>query len=107
MKMIMAVISKKSGDKVLEALVSAGYMATFNETRGGMLRQSQLTIYLGLEDEDVAPALRIIKENCKLRTSLHKAGHPGEDSQPTPELGTFQLGSAVVFIWELEKIEKY
>lgn len=107
MKMIMAVISKKSGDKVLEALVSAGHMVTFNETRGGMLRQSQLTIYLGLEDKDVAPVLQIIKENCKLRTSLHKVSSDGEEGQPTPELGTFQLGNAVVFIWQLDKIEKY
>ena len=38
MKMMMAVISKHSGEKVLEKLVSEGYMATFNETRGGMLR---------------------------------------------------------------------
>lgn len=107
MKMIMAVISKKSGDKVLEELVSAGYMATFNETRGGMLRQSQLTIYLGLKDEDVAPVLQIIKDNCKLRTSLHKVSNNGNEGQSVPEAGTFQLGNAVVFIWQLDQIAKY
>lgn len=107
MKMIMAVISKKSGEKVLESLVDAGFMATFSETRGGMLRQSQLSIFLGVEDDAVPKVLEIIKRNYKLQKSVHQVKADQDEDVPVPETGSFQLGNAAVFIWQLDKIEKY
>ncbi len=107
MKMMMAVISKHSGEKVLEKLVSEGYMATFNETRGGMLRQSQLSIFLGVQDEDVANVLAMIKAHCKLQKTIHKVSNDEAEPALVPETGRFQLGGAVVFVWQLDQIEKY
>lgn len=107
MKMLMAVISRKPAEKVLDKLVNAGYMATFSETRGGMLRQSQLSVFLGVEDEAVPDVLRIIKENCKESQSIHQVQQDEDQNEVYPETGRFQLGSAVVFIWQLNEIHKY
>ena len=56
MKMIMAIVPRKYGDDVLSALINAGH-SNFSETRGGMLRQSQLTLFIAGSSRDVQTAL--------------------------------------------------
>ena len=39
MRMVMAVVPRDQASRVMEALIAAGYKATFTDSRGGMLRQ--------------------------------------------------------------------
>jgi uncharacterized protein YaaQ len=50
MKMVMVVVPANSAEKVLNALVNAGHTATYAETRGGMLRQSQFSLFIALKE---------------------------------------------------------
>ena len=100
----MAVVPKSSGTMVLDALTNAGYTATYNETRGGVLRQSQLTLYIGVKESDVDLVLDLIKSHCKTESKIHYSHTPDRfDPNGHPPIIT---GGAVFFIWKLEKFEK-
>lgn len=107
MKMIMAIVPKKNGDDVLSALTNAGFTATFSETRGGLMRQSQLTLFIAVRNSDVQTALNVITESCNGIESIHHGYGLRADCEPHMENEGVTLGksSAVVFIWALDKFQ--
>ena len=94
MKMVMTIVPKKFAEETLNAIIEAGFTATFFETRGGMLRQSQTTIFSAVKDEDLVKFLRAITPDIDSDNTLH-AGF-GIEKQMITYNGT------VVFIWSLE-----
>ena len=105
-KMILAVIPRDHTNEVLDALVDSGFTATFGESRGGMLRQSQHSLFIALEAEELEEALSIIKEHCRTVSRVEKK-EKGEDRSIGSKPVTTDLGGAVVFIWDIERIETY
>ncbi len=107
MKMIMAIVPRKYGDDVLSALINAGFTATYSETRGGMLRQSQLTLYIAVRSSEVQTALNLITDSCNEIESIHHGYGLHVDCEPHMENEAAPLGksSAVVFIWTLDKFQ--
>ncbi len=122
MKMVMAVVPRRYGDEALALLNNAGFTATYSETRGGMLRQSQMTLFIGVRTRDLQPVLDIISEACPGENVIHqgyglsldpqKSGENGSDlidNDPEPHSANEgrKLGrsGAVVFIWTLDQYE--
>ena len=104
-KMIMAIIPRDEAEQVLDALIDAGHTATFSETKGGMLRQSQYTLFIAVNEKDVSKVCQVIKSNCVQSVLI--------DDELESELNTLtsddsaRVGGAIVFIWDLKKIETY
>jgi uncharacterized protein YaaQ len=104
MKMVMAVMPRNEAERVLQALVAAKYTATYVETRGGMLRQAQITLFIATKDQDLEIVLSIIEDNCRSEVVIEEA--EGEQG-PAPMPVKPRLGGAVVFIWNIERSEVY
>lgn len=104
MKMVMAVVPANSAERVLDALVNRGHTATYAETRGGMLRQSQYSLFIAVKKEQLDEVLDIIKDNCRTRVKM-STHTPGEASFPADTPMTTELGGAVAFIWDMSQIE--
>jgi uncharacterized protein YaaQ len=105
-KMLMVVVPHEEAEYVLDALIKAGHSATFTETRGGMLRQSQLTLYIAIEEEQLEEVLGIVRDNCHVEVQVGSSSQGNERSLgPVPV--TTGLGGAVVFIWNLEQLVTY
>jgi len=104
-KMVMAVIPRDEAEHVLDALINAGFSATFMETKGGMLRQSQYSLFTAVSTETLDNVLDIIKNSCKTDIALD------EDDLTKQEIlensGAQKLGGAVVFVWDLDRLETY
>ena len=104
-KMVMAVIPRDEAEHVLDALIDAGFSATFMETKGGMLRQSQFTLFTAFKAEKLDEVFRIIGESCKADIDLD------EDDLTKQEIlgnsGVHKIGGAVVFAWTLDRLETY
>jgi uncharacterized protein YaaQ len=105
-KMMMAVIPGDKKDLILDALIDAGHTATFLESRGGVLRQSQLLLFIAAEADEVTGILSIIRENCHTEVKVDATQSAGE-FLPTHRSTTTQVGGALVFIWDLERMENY
>lgn len=103
-KMVMAIIPRDHANQVLMSLVDAGFGTTFSESRGGMLRQSQQSIFLVLDAERVEEALSIIKTHCRSRKEV-EGSSKNDTGKPVPV--SAELGGAVVFVWDVERIENY
>jgi uncharacterized protein YaaQ len=108
MKMVMAVVSRDQADRVLDRLISAGYGATFMESRGGMLRQAQQLLFIAVDAENVEDVLGIIRRTCrtKVEVSEQQVSGIGAAARPAARTTT-EVGYAVVFIWDLEHFETY
>jgi uncharacterized protein YaaQ len=106
MKMVMVVIPSNTADRVLDALVNAGHTATYAETHGGMLQQSQKSLFIAVKKEDLDFVLNIIRENC--RTSVEMSTRtPDENGEFEHPPVTADLGGAIAFIWEINRIETF
>ena len=64
MKLIIAIIHDEDNDRVSEILNAEDIRATFIASTGGFLRSGRSTLLIGLEDEKVARALQLLRENC-------------------------------------------
>jgi uncharacterized protein YaaQ len=102
MKMMMAVVPRAEAQRVLRVLIRAGFAATFVESRGGMLRQAQYMVFIVLEEGREDEVLEIIRESCHSEVSVDK----GEEATALPFSGEkAQVGGAIVFIWDIERVE--
>ena len=104
MKMLMVVVPSNTAEDVLDALVNAGHTATYANTQGGMLRQSQYSLFIALKKEQVDEVLDIIRKHCRTQIEM--------DTRPTKEKTyeerrpvTADLGGAVAFVWDLDRLE--
>ena len=63
MKLMMAILKKKDCDPVTQALVKADFRVTRVASTGGFLRQGNITLLIGTDEENVESALEIIRTN--------------------------------------------
>lgn len=107
MKMVMTVVPKKYGEKLLSDLVHAGFSTTFYESHGGMLRQSQLTLLTAVKDTEVSKILNVIKSSDSTQNHHIHYGY-GLKSKETNICSTDEIqtrSSVVIFIWSLDQFE--
>ena len=104
-KMVMAVIPRDEAELVLDALIGAGYSATFMETKGGMLRQSQYTLFTAIKADKLNDVCKIIEVNCKADIRLDEDDLTKQEILDNSSIQ--KIGGAVVFVWDLDKLEIY
>jgi len=105
-KMVMAIMPRDQAESVLQALVSGGHTATFIETRGGMLRQAQMTLFIATEEETLDQVLSIINQTCR-SPAVVESKESKELFAPGVAPSKPELGGAVVFIWDIQRSETY
>ncbi len=105
MKMVMAIVPRDEAERVLQALVAANHTATFVETRGGMLRQAQMTLFIAAGHEDLEQVLGVIERTCHSEPVVESVD--GEEEGPIPVPTRPELGGAVVFVWDIHRSENY
>ncbi|MDQ4045402.1 MAG: cyclic-di-AMP receptor [Chloroflexota bacterium] len=108
MKLVIAVVQGKDVSELLSALTAAGYRATQISSSGGFLRESNVTLLIGVEDHEVTSVQAIIQENCHSRTHfvnpLMPIVEPGESLMPAPV--EVPVGGATVFVLGVERFER-
>ncbi len=99
MKMVMAVVPRDQASRVLESLIQAGHTATFCESRSGMLRQAQQMFFIAVKAEDLTEVLNLIRDNYRGRVKV--------ESGSLAFGSATEVGSAAIFVWDLESFETY
>ena len=106
-KMVMTIIEREEADDVLEALIEAGYTPTiFGESRGGVLRQARPTLFIGVQDDKLEDVLSIIRRHCRSHVALESTEAHAEVER-APMRSFAEVGSAVVFVWDINRFETY
>lgn len=104
-KLLVAVVHQQDAGRLVEALRSADLRVTELQSRGGFLKARNVMLVLGLEDDAVPTAMRIIDENCHSRTeSVPPELLGGLDASWLPTEVTH--GGATIFVLPLEEIRR-
>jgi uncharacterized protein YaaQ len=108
MKMVVAVVQAEDAGGLLTQLSNRGFRATRIKTVGGFLRESNATIFVGVEDIDVDTVVRIIRQSCTTRqqsiTAIPAVMEPGEFFLPYPV--EVEVGGATIFVLDVERFER-
>lgn len=105
-KMMMAIVPRDEAEFVLNALINAGFTATFTETEGGVLRQSQLSMFIIVNENEVERVLALIGENCRIDVAVTQKEGGGNYSLGSAPV-VAGVGGAIVFIWTIERTETF
>jgi uncharacterized protein YaaQ len=108
LKLIIAVVQGEDAQRTVAALTDKGISSTRISSTGAFLQQGNVTLMIGLDDAQVADALRIIHENCHERsrylTPVPPLAEPGEFLMAYPV--EVQVGGATVFVVPVDSFEK-
>jgi uncharacterized protein YaaQ len=107
-KLVVAVVQAKDVDVLMGSLSDRGFQATQINSTGGFLRESNVTLLMGVQESYVAEVMRIIGETSQARTRfvnpLMPIVEPAEFYVPNPV--EVQVGGATVFVLGVERYER-
>jgi uncharacterized protein YaaQ len=87
MNLILAIMQNEDADPVSGGLLAAGYRVTKLNTAGGFFRRGNVTLLIGVEEEKVEDALKIVQANCRTRADAR----PVESGMPSYGATVFVL----------------
>jgi uncharacterized protein YaaQ len=104
-KLLIAVVHAHDAAQLIEALRHSDLRVTEVLSRGGFLQARNAMLYIGLEDDQVATAMRLIEENCQTRTmNVPPELLGGIEASWLPTEVTH--GGATVFVVPLDEIRR-
>ncbi len=108
MKLVMAVVQQKDHRKVMDALLERGYQFTTVASTGGLLREGNVTVLIGVEADQVDDVIGVIQAHSKTREQLVNVFPPTIEPIGTciPSPVKVQVGGATVFVLDVERFEK-
>ena len=108
MKLVVSIVHNEDAGALVDALLEKEYRATRLHSSGGFLRQSNTTVIVGVEEDQVEEVLGIVRENCHSRTQIVNPMppimEPGEFFMPYPL--EVEVGGATVFVLPVERLER-
>ena len=104
-KMIMAIVPHAEAERVVQAIVEMGQTATMVESRSGVLRQRQQVLFSAVEEVDLEGVVAVIRGNCRHEAVIGSVTADRFSLGTVP--GPADLGGAVVFIWDVDRVETY
>jgi uncharacterized protein YaaQ len=107
-KLVVAIVHNEDAQVLVDALLERDFRATRLHSSGGFLKQSNATVMLGVEDDEVDEVMGIVRENCHSRTQIVNPMppimEPGEFFMPYPL--EVEVGGATVFVVPVERFER-
>jgi uncharacterized protein YaaQ len=112
MKLIIAIAHERDKHKLADALLENGLTFTKLGSTGGFLRQGNVTVLIGVEDDDVARVMQVLKDACG--TTERFVNVPGEVVAGAAALGAFpphpvkvESGGAVAFVVNVDDFHRF
>ncbi len=106
MKMITAIVNKRDAGEVCDALAENGVSFTKMATMGGFLKDGNVTLLIGTEDEKEEQVIEIIRTHCAKRMEAV----PSVVSAGMPTFGYYKtevpVGGATIFVSDVTRFEK-
>ena len=108
MKLVIAVVQGQDAVSLVGELAQRGFGVTQINSAGGFLREGNVTLLMGVEDDQVRELERLVRANCHARTQyvnpLLPIMEPGEFSMANPI--EVQVGGAAVFVMRMARYER-
>ena len=112
MKLLLAIIREDDYDAVVGALNREHFFVTRLSSSGGFLRRKNITIMLGVEDDEHEKVVKILRDNASKRRQTIRcmpvslaSSHGLEASAAIPV--EIDVGGVTLFTLPLDSIEKF
>src|SRR3990172_7125797 len=69
-KLVVAIVHSEDAGALVDALLERQHRATRLPSSGGFLRQANVTVLVGAEDDKVDEILGVVRETCNSRTQV-------------------------------------
>ena len=100
MKLLMCIVHPEDVRQLSDALVEQGHRVTRVASVGGFLQRGNVTLFIGVEDEEVENVLATIKMTC------HRHVETLPEILRRPGFTTQSIGAGVVFVFDMEGYER-
>ncbi|MGD8237389.1 MAG: cyclic-di-AMP receptor [Armatimonadota bacterium] len=106
MKLLIAVVNSQDARSLRDALIESGFRFTEIGSTGGFLRQGNLTLLIGVAEDEVQAAMELIGQHCRTREEVVDVTPPDTRvySHPVAEALTVPIGGAQVFVVNVEQV---
>ena len=109
MKMVVTIVHDRDKNRITEALLKNGFKFTKIGSTGGFLREGNVTLIIGVEENEVEKVLSTISDSCKTREQyvnvLPPDAAPAGAFMPSPV--KVQVGGAVCFVMDVNRFERF
>jgi uncharacterized protein YaaQ len=108
MKLIVAVIHEKDQRHVQDSLLENAFQFTNVASTGGFLREGNVTLMIGVDEEQVDQLIEVIRESCQTREQYVNVMPPTMEPVGTviPSPVKVVVGGAILFVLDVERFEK-
>lgn len=113
MKLVIAIAHERDKHRLADALLEQGLTFTKLGSTGGFLRQGNVTVLIGVEDDDVGRVLDILKAACGASEGYVNASSSGPIGPYAP-LGAYvphpvkvEAGGAVAFVLTVDSFQRF
>lgn len=109
MKLIIAIVQDEDASRLVSHLMAEDYRVTKLATTGGFLRAGNTTLLIGVEDDRLDNAMRIVEKVCKSRKQIATSPAPisGATGVFVPYPIEVTVGGATVFVLDVEQFTKF
>ena len=107
MKLLVSIVNSDDAYLLVDALTQDGYRTTLISTTGGFLREGNATLLTGVAYGDMTKVLDIIKTNCRTHKSVIVNPLPSMIQTNIVSPVKIKVGSAVVFVLDVERFVRY
>ena len=106
MKLIIAIINRDDSNAVVQNLSRNGFSSTKLSTTGGFLLASNVTLLVGVEDDQVQTAINLIRECSHSRQQMVPAiTEMSYGFMPVMPVEV-TVGGATIFVVNVERFER-
>lgn len=110
-KMLLAVIQGDDYQETVDDLNRNGFFATVLSSTGGFLKKRSMTLMIGVEAHRVQAVLDILRQCAGRRQQMTYSNLSMSTGGPSPSIPMIpvqmSVGGVVVFIMDLDDIQKY
>lgn len=107
MKLVIAVVNRDDTKNVVENLTKHGFSSTKLSSSGGFLSAGNITLLVGVRDEQVQRVIDLIRDCSHSRKEMIStaSGEMALTSMPTLPVEV-TVGGATVFVVDVERFER-
>jgi uncharacterized protein YaaQ len=107
MKLVIAIVNNDDSAVVASALTKENFIVTKLSTTGGFLSAGNVTLLIGVEEEQVDSCLKVMEECCSKRTQMISTGAGSHADQFFTSLPVeITVGGATVFVIDVDRFIK-
>lgn len=98
MKLIIAIVQGSDVEAIIDAINAAGHRATQISSAGGYLRESNVTLLMGVDEKDIPSVIDLVEKNSTARRKFVNPLMPFAPVASAADESSVRVGASVFIV---------